>query len=88
LYCSFLHNRFSSTIKTPGIRRSKEKKDAIRLELKQVKEHSRALVEERKRIKEEKRRRREANLKRREENRLKSEIVQVVCDMVYGSRIA
>jgi len=81
LYCSFLHNRFSSVIKTKGIRRSKEKKDAIRLELKRIKEHSRALVEERKRVKEEKRHRTEANLKRREENRLKSEIVQVVCDM-------
>lgn len=80
LYCSFLPIRFSSIIKTPGIRRSKEKKDAVRLELKRIKEHSRALVEERKRVKEEKRRRREANLKRREENRLKSEIVQVVCD--------
>lgn len=57
------------------------KKDAVRLELKRVKEHSRALVEERKKEKEEKRHRREANLKRREENRLKSEIVQVVCDM-------
>ena len=81
LYFSFLHIRFSSVIKTPGIRRSKEKKDALRLELKRVKEHSRALVEEKKRVKEEKRHRREANLKRREENRLKSEIVQVVCDM-------
>ena len=81
LYCSFLHIRFSSIIKTPGIRRSKEKKDAVRLELKRIKEHSQALVEERKRVKEEKRHRREANLKRREENRLKSEIVQVVCDM-------
>jgi rRNA-processing protein CGR1 len=78
---SFLHSRFSSIIKTPGIKRSKEKKDAVRLEIKQVKEHSRALVEERKKVKEEKRRRSEANLKRREENRLKSEIVQVVCDM-------
>lgn len=87
-YCSFLYNRFSSIIKTPGIRRSKEKKDALRLELKRVKEHSRALVEERKREKEDKRHRRKENLKRQEENRLKSEIVQVVCNMVYGSRIA
>jgi hypothetical protein len=79
----FLYNRFSSVIKTPGIRRSKEKKDALRLELKRVKEHSQALVGERKREKEAKRHRREANLKRQEENRLKSEIVQVVCDHGY-----
>jgi rRNA-processing protein CGR1 len=75
---SFFCNRFSSIIKTPGIRRSKEKKDLLRLQLKQVKEHSRGLLEDRKKEKEDKRRRREANLKRREENRLKSEVVQVV----------
>jgi hypothetical protein len=50
----------------------------LRLQLQQVKEHSRALLENRKKEKEEKRLRREANLKRREENRLKSEVVQVV----------
>jgi rRNA-processing protein CGR1 len=74
----FFFNRFSSIIKTPGIRRTKEKKDLLRLQLKKVKEHSRALLEDRKKEKEEKQRRREANLKRREENRLKSEVVQVV----------
>jgi rRNA-processing protein CGR1 len=75
---AFFCNRFSSIVKTPGIRRSKEKKDLLRLQLKLVKEHSRALLEDRKTQKEYKRLRREANLKRREENRLKSEVVQVV----------
>ncbi|KDR08395.1 coiled-coil domain-containing protein 86 [Zootermopsis nevadensis] len=71
-------SKFSSIIKTRGIRRSKEKKDLLRLELKQVKQHSRALIEERKKEKEEKQFRRKENLKRQEENRLKSEIVQVI----------
>jgi hypothetical protein len=64
---------------------SKEKKDLLRLELKQVKEHSRALIEERRKEKEEKQLRRKENLKRREENRLKSEIVQVVYELSHYS---
>ncbi|PSN47198.1 hypothetical protein C0J52_07861 [Blattella germanica] len=71
-------SRFSSIIKTKGIRLSKEQKDRLRLELKHVKEHSRALKEARKQEQEEKRRRRQENLMRQKENRKKSEIVQVV----------
>ncbi|PSN47197.1 Coiled-coil domain-containing protein 86 [Blattella germanica] len=70
--------RFSSIIKTKGLRLSKEKKDHLRLELKHVKEHSRALKEAKKQEKQEKRLRRQANLKRQEENKKKSEIVQVI----------
>ncbi|XP_069672389.1 coiled-coil domain-containing protein 86 [Periplaneta americana] len=70
--------RFSSIVKTPGLRLSKEKKDLLRQELKNVKEHARALMEERKKEKEERRLRRQENLKRQEENKRKSEIVQVI----------
>lgn len=70
--------RFNSIIKTKGIRISKDKKQALREELKRVKEASRAIIAAKNEEKEQKKERRRQNLKRQEENRKKSEIVQVI----------
>ncbi|XP_063988175.1 coiled-coil domain-containing protein 86 [Diachasmimorpha longicaudata] len=70
--------RFSSIIKTRGLRISHEKKQKLRDDLKRVKEQSRAIIEQKKAEKEAKKQRRIENLKRAEENRKKSEIVQVI----------
>lgn len=70
--------RFSSIIKTRGLRLSLAKKQKLREDLKRVKEISRAIKAEKQAQKEAKKERRRENLKRAEENRKKSEIVQVV----------
>jgi rRNA-processing protein CGR1 len=70
--------KFSSVIKTRGIRSSFEKKQALRQELKRIKEASRATLAEKEEQKEQKKQRRRDNLKRQEENRKKSEVVQVI----------
>jgi len=70
--------RFSSIVKTRGIRLSFEKKQKLREDLKRVKEQSRAIVAQRKEAKEAKKQRRIENLKRAEENRKKNEVVQVI----------
>ncbi|KAG7205993.1 hypothetical protein KM043_003399 [Ampulex compressa] len=70
--------RFSSIVKTRGIRSSFEKKQKLREDLKRVKEMSRAIKEGKRAEKEAKKQRRIENLKRAEENRKKSEIVQVI----------
>lgn len=70
--------KFSSIIKTRGLKNSFEKKKALREELKRVKEASRAIMAEKQKEKELKKERRRENLKRQEENRKKSEIVQVI----------
>lgn len=70
--------RFSSIIKTRGIRQSFAKKQKLREDLKRVKEMSRAIKAQKEAEKEAKKERRRENLKRAEENRKKSEIVQVV----------
>jgi rRNA-processing protein CGR1 len=70
--------KFSSVIKTRGIRSSFEKKQALRQELKRIKEASRAALAEKDEQKEQKKQRRRDNLKRQEENRKKSEVVQVI----------
>ncbi|XP_044263290.1 coiled-coil domain-containing protein 86 [Tribolium madens] len=70
--------KFSSIIKTKGIRNSFEKKQALRQELKRIKEASRAIIAAKDEEKEQKKQRRRENLKRQEENRKKSEIVQVI----------
>ena len=71
-------NRFSSIVKTRGIRLSFDKKQKLRENLKHVKEMSRAIKAEKQAQKEAKKERRRANLKRAEENQRKSEIVQIV----------
>ncbi|XP_056634545.1 coiled-coil domain-containing protein 86 isoform X1 [Diorhabda sublineata] len=70
--------KFSSVIKTRGIKSSFEKKQELRQKLKQIKELSNAIKAEKEEEKEKKKERRRANLKRQEENRLKSEVVQVI----------
>ncbi|XP_008555682.1 coiled-coil domain-containing protein 86 [Microplitis demolitor] len=70
--------RFSSLIKTRGLRISFEKKQKLREELKRVKEQSRALKDKFKAEKEAKKQRRIENLKRAQENAKKNEIVQVI----------
>lgn len=70
--------RFSSVIKTRGIRRSFEKKQKLREDLKRVKEISKAIRDQKVAEKEAKKQRRIENLKRAEENRKKGEVVQVV----------
>ncbi|KAK0176164.1 hypothetical protein PV328_000328 [Microctonus aethiopoides] len=70
--------RFSSIIKTKGLRLSLEKKKKLREVVKSNQAQSRAIIEQKKSDKEEKKQRRIANLKRAEENRKKSEVVQVI----------
>jgi len=70
--------KFSSIIKTRGIRLSFDKKQKLREDLKRVKEMSRAIKAQKQAEKEAKKQRRRENLKRAEENRKKSEIVQVI----------
>ncbi|XP_970528.2 coiled-coil domain-containing protein 86 [Tribolium castaneum] len=70
--------KFSSIIKTRGIRSSFEKKQVLRQELKRIKDASRAIKAAKDEEKEQKKQRRRENLKRQEENRKKSEIVQVI----------
>ncbi|XP_076644563.1 coiled-coil domain-containing protein 86 [Halictus rubicundus] len=70
--------RFSSIVKTRGIRLSFEKKQKLRDDLKRVKEMSRSIKAQKNAEKEAKKERRKANLKRAEENQRKSEIVQVI----------
>lgn len=70
--------RFSSIVKTRGLRLSLDKKQKLREDLKRVKEMSRGIKEQKKAEKEAKKQRRRENLKRAEENRKKSEVVQVV----------
>lgn len=70
--------KFSSIIKTRGIRNSFEKKQALRAELKRIKEASKAIIAAKEEEKEQKKQRRRENLKRQEENQKKSEVVQVI----------
>ncbi|XP_034935700.1 coiled-coil domain-containing protein 86 [Chelonus insularis] len=70
--------RFSSIIKTRGIRLSFEQKQKLREDLKRVKEQSKALIEQKKAEKEAQKQRRIENLKRAQENQRKSEVVQVI----------
>lgn len=65
-------------VKTRGIRDKFAKKEALREELKRVKEASKAILAAKKDKVEQKKQRRRDNLKRQEENRKKSEIVQVI----------
>lgn len=70
--------RFSSIIKTRGIRNSFEKKQELKKKLQQVKEASNAIKAARQEAKELQKQRRRENLKKQEENRQKSEVVQVI----------
>lgn len=78
LFCVIFINRFSSIVKTRGIRLSFDKKQKLKEDLKHVKEMSREIKAKKQAEKEAKKERRRANLKRAAENQRKSEIVQVV----------
>lgn len=70
--------RFSSIIKSKGIKSSLQKQKALKEDLNRAKEASRAIMAEKQKEKELKKERRRQNLKRQEENRKKSEVVQVI----------
>ncbi|KAL6436099.1 hypothetical protein ACFW04_005717 [Cataglyphis niger] len=70
--------KFSSIIKTRGIRLSLAKKQKLREDLKRVKEMSREIKAQKQAEKESKKQRRRENLKRAEENRKKGEVVQPI----------
>ncbi|XP_058805942.1 coiled-coil domain-containing protein 86 [Phymastichus coffea] len=70
--------KFSSIVKTKGIRLSFEKKQKLREELKKVKELSREIKAQKEAEKQAKKERRRENLKRTEEKQKKSEVIQVI----------
>ncbi|XP_024222149.1 coiled-coil domain-containing protein 86 [Bombus vosnesenskii] len=79
--------RFSSIVKTRGIRLSFDKKQKLRDDLKHVKEMSRAIKAEKQAEKEAKKERRRANLKRTKENEKKGEVVQVITNTAKLKKI-
>lgn len=79
--------KFSSIIKTRGIRLSLSKKQKLREDLKRVKDISRAIKAQKQEEKEAKKQRRIENLQRAEENRKKSEIVQVITNTAKIKRM-
>nr|XP_034181088.1 coiled-coil domain-containing protein 86 [Osmia lignaria] len=79
--------RFSSIVKTRGMRSSFEKKQKLREDLKRVKEMSREIKAKKQAEKEAKKERRRQNLKRAEENRKKGEIVQVITNTAKLKKI-
>lgn len=70
--------RFSSIIKTKGIKCPFEKNKKLREQLARVKEASRAIRAAKQEETELKKQRRRENIKRQEENSKKSEVVQVI----------
>ncbi|CAH1117342.1 unnamed protein product [Phaedon cochleariae] len=70
--------KFSSIIKTKGIRNSFEKKQLLRQKLKDIKELSKSIKSAKEEENEARKQRRRENLKRQEENRKRSEVVQVI----------
>lgn len=70
--------KFSSIIKTKGIRLSFEKKQALKEQLKHIKVLSNSIKQEKETQNEARKQRRRENLKRQEDNRKKAEVVQVI----------
>lgn len=79
--------RFSSIIKTKGIRTSLEKRKAVKEELNRVREASKAILAEKEKEKELQKERRRQNLKRQEENSKKAEVVQVITNTAKIKRM-
>ncbi|XP_003703457.1 coiled-coil domain-containing protein 86 [Megachile rotundata] len=79
--------RFSSIVKTRGIRLSFEKKKKLKEDLKRAKEMTRENKARKQAEKEAKKNRRKANLKRAEENRKKGEVVQVITNTTKLKKI-
>ncbi|XP_034828049.1 coiled-coil domain-containing protein 86 [Maniola hyperantus] len=80
-------NRFSSIVKTKGIKPDFQRKTALRLELKRTKELSKQIQEQIKEKEQVRKERRRENLKRTEENKKKSEIVQVITNTAKLKRM-
>ncbi|XP_043486508.1 coiled-coil domain-containing protein 86 [Polistes fuscatus] len=70
--------RFSSIVKSRGIKLSLEKRQKLKETMERAKEMSRAIKEKKQAEKEAKKQRRIENLKRAEENRKKGEVVQII----------
>ncbi|CAH2207924.1 jg14907 [Pararge aegeria aegeria] len=79
--------RFSTMIKTKGIKPDFQRKTALRLELKRTKELSKQIQEQIKEKEQLRKERRRENLKRTEENKKKSEIVQVITNTAKLKRM-
>ncbi|XP_023944038.2 coiled-coil domain-containing protein 86 [Bicyclus anynana] len=79
--------RFSSIVKTKGIRPDFQRKTALRIELKRTKELSKQIQEQIKEKEQNRKERRRENLKRTEENKKKSEIVQVITNTAKLKRM-
>ncbi|CAH2093753.1 unnamed protein product [Euphydryas editha] len=79
--------RFSSIVKTKGIKPDFQKKTALRLELKRTKELSKQIIEQIKEKELVRKERRRENIKRAEENKRKSEIVQVITNTAKLKRM-
>lgn len=71
-------SKFSSNIKSRGLKSSFASKEKLRKDLQAMKELSRSIKAEKEEELRKKKERRRENLKRQEENRKKSEIVQVI----------
>ncbi|XP_044744467.1 coiled-coil domain-containing protein 86 [Coccinella septempunctata] len=70
--------KFSTNIKSRGLKTSFEKKEKLRKDLLAIKELSRSIKAAKEEELQKKKERRRENLKRQEENRKKSEVVQVI----------
>lgn len=74
----FDYVRFSSIVKTRGVRISYDAKKKLRDDLKRVKEMSKEVKAQKAAEKQAKKERRRENMKREEESKKKNEVVQVV----------
>lgn len=70
--------KFSSVIKTKGIRNSLQKKQEFKEKMKHIKELSNNIKTAKAEENEKRKQRRRENLKKQEENRKKSEVVQII----------
>lgn len=70
--------RFSSIIKTKGIKKPFQKNQELRQKMKHIKELSNSIKAAKEEENEKRKQRRRENLKRQEENQRKSEVVQVI----------
>ncbi|CAH0713868.1 unnamed protein product, partial [Brenthis ino] len=79
--------RFSTIVKTKGIRPDFQRKTSLRIELKRTKDLSKQILEQIKEKELAKKERRRENIKRAEENKKKSEVVQVITNTAKLKRM-
>ncbi|CAG9104493.1 unnamed protein product [Plutella xylostella] len=79
--------RFSSVVKTKGIKPDFQAKTALRLELKRTKDLSKQALEQINQKKLAQKERRRENIKKTEENKRKSEVVQVITNTAKLKRM-